>query len=303
MHLTLSSRLPLPNIPSASGIEITGKHIYMIGDDSPFLFRLNKKLEVLEKIQIASTKDLAGDRIPKKQKSDWEAMTLVQHKGMNEIFVFGSGSKKKRKVLVRIGYDEKPVSVKTSSLKELYKKIIKTTGISKDDLNIEAAAANKEFLFLFNRGVNLVLKYKLKEIFSYLDNGSIPTPEVFKINLPSIKNIQSGFSGATFVPGENKIIFCASVENSSNWIDDGEVLGSFIGLIDLEELFQSSKTLEKFPGHTPDCLPIKEAGQILKIKVESVAVKGLSNKELELLLVTDSDGGVSEIIEARLKEY
>ena len=82
MHFTLSSRQALPNIPSASGIEVIDKHIYIIGDDSPFLFRLNKKLEVLEKIQIASTKDLAGDRIPKKQKHDWEAMTLVQYKGV-----------------------------------------------------------------------------------------------------------------------------------------------------------------------------------------------------------------------------
>lgn len=65
-----------------------------------------------------------------------------------------------------------------------------------------------------------------------------------------------------------------------------------MGIIPMEELKDNFQ---------PDCVLLEVKDQTLKIKVESVEV--LSNDDPgkpELVLVTDGDGGVSELIRVRL---
>ncbi|MEO6346856.1 MAG: hypothetical protein ABIO60_03010 [Aquaticitalea sp.] len=82
--------------------------------------------------------------------------------------------------------------------------------------------------------------------------------------------------------------FTASLENTPNTDDDGEILGSNIGIINLENLKD---------GYQPQCIQIETNSQPITIKVESVEViKVIGPKELKLVLVTDSDGGDSELI-------
>jgi hypothetical protein len=80
----------------------------------------------------------------------------------------------------------------------------------------------------------------------------------------------------------------ASVETSANSYDDGEVLGSMIGLITAM-------------GDTLGWVTLCDVdGQPLPIKVEGIVAHQQRQTSTELWLVTDSDGGDSDVIHARL---
>lgn len=295
MHLTILNRKVLDDIPSASGIEIIGDKLFIMGDDSSWLFKLDDRFEIEEKIQITDILPDSGNKIAKALKPDLEAMAFIELNGHNELFLFGSGSKSpERDVLIRVNVDHLR-GVKKYSLVEFYRNLRNALGLTKDEINIEAAAVLSKDLYLFNRGKNRVVQINMNAFISYLEgNTAIPTFESFSVILPVLNGREAGFSGATCIPDSPQIIFTASIENISNWVDDGEIVGSFIGAFSVTALKNS---------FAPDCIVIKDdQNTTSKIKVESVAVRRhISANCFQLFLVTDNDSATSEIIEAELK--
>lgn len=287
MHLTLLKRKTLRDIPSASGLEIMGNDIYIMSDDSPWLFRLNQKFEVLDKIQVGDVSVAAEGKIPKPFKSDLEAMAVFEQ----GFLLFGSGSKSpQRDVLVQLNTNQ-PLDIKKYSLTKFYDAICLSAGFPRKDLNIEAAVIIDDTLYLFNRGKNRIIKINARDFLEYAKGfKEIPAFKIYSITLPSLNGLVAGFSGACSTPDGKQIIFTASVENTSNWIDDGEVCGSFVGIITIVELKDNFR---------PDCVAMTDKeNNILKIKVESVAVHhSISSDSLRLLMVTDTDGAASEVME------
>ncbi len=293
MTLNILHKREIEQVPSASGIEVYNDFFYVVGDNSPWLFKLDSNYTIVEKFQIASSDALINGQIAKKDKPDFEAMTLVVNGNEDELLIFGSGSKSPlRDGLVRILIG-KNHEVLHFSLSELYEVIRKKGGLGKKDLNIEAATADAKNLYLFNRGKNRIIILKLKKFLKYLNGKCIcPEPKILKIKLPKIGKIKSGFSGATTSPDGKSLIFTASVENTSDWVDDGEILGSFVGVIPLRKLLDQM---------VAKCIPIVAVDKVLKIKVESVSVSHVDALNgIHLLLVTDSDGKESELLEAVL---
>ena len=294
MQLTLLTREELKEIPSASGIEIINDSIYVIGDNSIFLYVLNKKYEIKDKILIASPDNAVNDIIPKAKKHDYEAMASVEIGNDKLLLIFGSGSKSPERDSLAIVSLDKKTPPKTYSLKNFYETIRAYTTLNPEEMNIEAAVTHNNCLYLFNRGKNRVLECALNDFRNHIENEApAPLLKAYKINLPSAGLLQAGFSGATIISKENKIVFTASIENTANWIEDGEIMGSYIGIIDLRHLKDN---------YTPPCILIGEKKQSLKIKVESIAVLSSAAGKANLLLVTDSDGAVSEIISAQLAD-
>lgn len=290
MKIQILKQSVLKEVPSASGLEIYNNKYYLVGDNSPFLFVLNEQMELAQKIVINSAQ---SEVIEKKQKPDFEAMTMIETKIQDEILIFGSGSKAiQRDGLVRVILGD-TIQVQHFSLSKLYAKIKKVGSIDSDSLNIEAATADRKNLYLFNRGKNRIIVFKLKEFLSYINGVKhIPEPKIYKIRLPKLHKIKAGLSGASIIANQKKIILTASVENTTNTYDDGEILGSFVGVIPIKKL--SKKKYVKFVLITENKKPIK-------IKVESVAVTGTDdNGNIYLKMVTDSDGKESEFIEAVL---
>jgi len=287
MKFELRQHKELPGIPSASGLEITDSGIFIIGDDSPYLFKLNSQFEIIEKIQLFPEKQFPGNIIEKLKKPDLEALARGNTEA-NILYAFGSGSKSpERDLMVKIDLSAKISS--TYSLVHFYSHLRTLTGITAEQLNIEAAEIYQEQLLLFNRGENMIIKLSLRGFLAHLkDGGEIPELEIFRIDLPNINGIPAGFSGASLDPDNGILFFTATVENTDNWIDDGEVMGSFIGTI---------KLLDLRDGMKPDHVAILVDKDHLKIKVESIAVLAPFKKEkADLVLITDSDGGVSEIL-------
>jgi hypothetical protein len=160
------------------------------------------------------------------------------------------------------------------------------------ELNIEATAYHNNQLFLFNRKKNLIFQFDYDQFLSYLQGDAVfPVPSTYSFELPKINHIEAGFSGATIIRSLSKIVFTASVEDTDNAYDDGEILGSFIGVIDLSDKeVSNSYDFCKVPQHRT------------KLKIESVSIdqeNAVGNTTL--ILIADDDKGNSTFIKGTLR--
>ncbi len=291
MTVTIKHREELKGIPSASGIVVVNNDWYVIGDNAPLLYRLDQNFAVVEtRLLIEGNTDSI---IPKISKPDFEAMTTIDDGDTNALLIFGSGSKTpERDKLVMISL-KKDGLIKTFDLKAVYDAIRNSGTIAIETLNIEAATTIDDRLFLFNRETNMVLEYSLKDLMNFLEtDGALPTFQMYQLQLPKLEGLQAKLSGATTIPNTNHLLITASVEDSPNTYDDGNVVGSYVGMISIDQIKD---------GYRPKCVLLMEHEQALKVKVESVEiVKVINDQHYQLALVTDSDGGVSELILAEL---
>lgn len=288
MEIQITQHRKLFNIPSGSGIVKNSAHYYIIGDDSPFLFKLNERFETVAKIELIESNFVVGDRIQKLKKSDFESLEMI---GDEELIAFGSGSRSpQRDVFLHISL-KSPVKIEHYDLSGFYDGLRNLEIMENSELNIEGVTLFDGFLLLFNRKKNIIFKLKYSEFLNYLINQSnFPKLEIHEFSLPKINGIEAGFSGATVLKNASKIIFTASVEDTTNAFDDGEILGSFIGVIGIENAV-IARNFEY--GAIPNIDEI--------FKVESVTVvQETSRDETRLILITDDDLGNSVLIEATL---
>lgn len=277
----------LEDVPSASGVVKYGDGFYAVGDDSPYLFQLDSEFKLISKRLIYSTEKLEGITLPKFFKPDFEAMEMIS---ANDILILGSGSKSPERdvcVHVEMGKEFKHTEYDISLFYYYLRNLEIMQGF---ELDIEALAMHGEVLHLFNRGRNLIFSFSLTDFLSYCKTGiDFPIPKVNLFSLPKIQGLEAGFSGATTFG--NCIVFTAAVEDAPNAYEDGEVLGSFLGLIEI-------KNGEFLDEIRIDALP--DLG--FPLKVESVVVNQvISESEIEVVLVTDNDGEPSTAIRMRIQ--
>jgi hypothetical protein len=284
-NLEIISSAILSGIPGGSGITKVKEHYYVIGDNSPFLYKLDGSFKVASKVKIF---DNSHGVIPKHLKPDFEAMENINDE---EIIVFGSGSKSPvRDIFLRVSLKDS-IQVKSYSITEFYKKLKGLNELKGKELNIEAVAYLNDTLYLFNRKPNLIFIFSYKDFINHLDDSTfVPAVHTLTYKLPSINGIEAGFSGAATFKDFPRIYFTASVENTPNAYDDGAILGSFVGTIDI--------TNNKLPGE----IKYSQLTTPLPVKVESIAIENISTGgDMEFVLVTDSDGKESLIFKCQLK--
>lgn len=290
MKLTLTNTIPLTGIPSASGIEFYGNNYYIVGDNSPWLYSLDKTFSNTKKFRIHDYVSNVSDTIPKSIKPDFEAATIVNSDTGSFLLIFGSGAKSPyRDLLVKVDLNN-PSKYESFSLNAFYLKL-KACGIP--ELNIEGAVYFDDQLFLLNRADNSIISVSYIEFETLL---KVHNPEInvviHKFDLPVYQNVQAGFSGASLIPGTSKIIYTASFEATDNWIDDGKILGSIVGIIDLNDLEETNGTSGIF---------LTADEKIIPVKLESVTVRMASKGKAHLVFISDQDDGSSELFEAELK--
>ncbi|UOG76286.1 hypothetical protein MTX78_06715 [Hymenobacter tibetensis] len=297
MRATILRQLDLPNLPSASGVEIVGETVYIIGDDSPYLYRFTATDLVPGKpLTLFETAHFSSGRIDKAIKADLECLTaLTTSTGEMGLLAFGSGATAAREngfwVPLSPAQGE-AATVHPVSLSGLYAQL-RTLLPAGATLNLEAAATTDTELLLFQRTVgstagNLVFRMPLAPTLDFLHHRAtqLPTvrPQLFQ--LPNIKGKPAGFSGACTY--EDKLFVTASVEDTADAILDGEVLGSFVGLLDLDQSANKPVTFAQLQ---------LAGGKPYTGKVESVAIRRrLAASRYELLLVTDDDQGGSTAV-------
>lgn len=227
-------------IGSASGLVYKDNSLFIISDNSSFLYEYHVQENQLTSIKLFEN---GQENILKKEKFDFESLTL---KG-NELHILGSGSTLKREK--RITYNLETTAIAEKDLSKLYKSLKETTSISDEELNIEGAIFCNENWLLFQRGNgansrNGVFKTKSLEIESQT--------EFIEVSLPKIKHIETSFTDAILV--EDKIYFLATAEDTNSTYDDGEILGSLIGRMNSKtleiEFTQKISDTHKFEGLT-----------------------------------------------------
>ena len=256
----LELQFQIAGIGSASGLVYKDNSLFIISDNSSFLYEYHIREKELDKISLFEN---SQENIPKKDKYDFEAIT---QKG-NKFYLFGSGSTSKREK--RITYNLETKEIEEKYLSKLYQKIKLATGISDEDFNIEGALFYNEKWHLFQRGNGANSK---NGIAIFNDNDTI---EFIPIQLPKIKHIETSFTDAILV--EDKIYFLATAENTTSTYADGEILGSIIGRMD-------SKTMKiDFTQKISD-----------SHKFEGLTLYHKTENQIEFLLCEDKDTEVLE---------
>ncbi|MEO8233816.1 MAG: hypothetical protein ABI549_00245 [Flavobacterium sp.] len=249
----LSEYLNISGIGSASGIVFTNQSLYVISDNAGFLYQYDLEYDKLIKHQLIEN---PSENIAKISKPDLESITLKE----NELHLFGSGSTQNRNK--NIVFNIQNQEIQENDFSEIYQNIKNTIPISDEELNIEGALFYKEKLYLFQRGNGA----KAKNGIITISNDIHFQP----IQLPKIKHVETAFTDAILV--HDKIYFLASAEDTLSTYDDGEVLGSIIGCINVET-FEIEFTIQISNSH----------------KFEGLTLFKNSEYHLEFLLCEDND--------------
>ncbi len=294
MNITILERYSMSGIGSLSGVACMGEDIYFVGDDVRYLLKTNltgllTHQAVFEKIPLFE-KPTDDQLIPlsKSKKPDFESLTTIEFNGHEQLLMLGSGSKNNRKHALL--YNPSP---NFSQIRRLlnaldYHFLENNNDLTGGaDLNIEAICADEKNLYVFQRGnINRHHGVLVFDLALIQDGKPLEETWIHSLNLqlPDMDGFASGISDACFLKDQSLIVATASVEKTNNTYDDGQILGSFIILL--------SPT-----GETSDIRRIDDdQGQSIPIKVEGIVwIESTIDGEV-FLLVTDSDGGDSELL-------
>jgi hypothetical protein len=262
---TLEVLFHIIGIGSASGLIYKDNSLFIIGDNSGFLYEYAIASQTLQQHQIIEN---ATANIAKSDKPDFEAITHFK----DTLYVFGSGSTKKRNAMIEINTFEK--EIRTNDLADLYSVMQSFGEIKPEDFNIEGAIYTGREWYLFNRGNGASAK---NAVFTVQGKNLVNEFNIVSNNykLPKIKGVRSSFTDAVLV--DNKIYFLATAEDTKSTYEDGEILGTFIGCID-------TKTMKiDFTKKISDTN-----------KFEGITMYQNNNATIEFLLCEDKDTDVLE---------
>ncbi len=285
MKLELLDFIELENYPSGSGIEFYDNKIYVVGDDSPDLLVMTKKWTKPTVINLFNSQE---KQIPKAEKCDLEAMTVLTLDKKPYLLIIGSGATEIRtKALL--------MNLKNNAMKQLdlgvfYNRV--KTAIGVNQLNIEGIAEVYDYLVLVNRGntsqPNNHLIITKPDFWKDQEKASLQT---IVVDFESV-NLQSGklgISGVTYSDEHEDLFITISSEDTPNAIDDGKIGKSYLAVIEnlyrkigrekgkikINQLIDLSKENEQFSGY----------------KIESVCVQSAKDHSIKLQLVADNDEG------------
>ena len=263
---TLEILFHIIGIGAASGLIYKDNSLYIISDNSNFLYEYQMDSHDLQRHALSSN---PAENILKKDKPDFEAITLFQ----DTLYIFGSGSTANRNKMIEFDLAQKKKIV-TNDLSNLYEVMQNFASIKPEDFNIEGIMHDGENWYFLNRGNGIANKNtllsvhakKLDQEFSLLAND---------YKLPKIKGVRTSFTDAVLV--DNAIYFLATAENSQSTYEDGEVLGSIIGRINLETM-KIDFTKKISPTN----------------KFEGLTVYAKTEHQIQFLLCEDKDSDVLE---------
>lgn len=296
MKVSVTRQIPLPQIPSASGIERAGDHYFVIGDDAPYLFRLNPAFQPGEKIELFKAVTGNTGRIRKKDKADLESLTLINSGTSYFLLALGSGSRRESR---DVAYLVELTTLKVSSIRvtrffDCLRSMFKSRYAS--ELNIEASVFFREKLYLFQRGnvsgFNLIVSISFDD-FLHFDENDSATFSLQEVTLPVLHGLQAGFSGACLMSDSDTVLFTASLEQTSNALDDGPSGGSFAGFLNLGQM----------DSGVSDIALIQYEAKPFMGKVESVTdVRSIDENIVQAIAVCDEDGNPSSLLQLTIEQ-
>ncbi|OAN11383.1 hypothetical protein A3K86_20780 [Photobacterium jeanii] len=281
-------------LSSASGIVATEGRLYAIGDDAMWFYTLGPEFNIAEKALIKRYPVKENGRIKKKVKPDFEAMAEIDYHGQTAFLLLGSGSKEKVREWGFIMTADNQLKVERS-MAPLYKQLYQAAGFSGDqELNIEGLAVANDKAFILNRGnsgTNVIFSIESDKLLAYMKGESqqLNNIQVYPVTLPVLDGFEAGLSGAEYWPEANSLIYSASIEATGDAYNDGEILGSYVGVVALSDL--KAGVMNDLSSQTE---AIFADGKRVITKVESVGIKQSTKGKVTGVLASDNDDGTSE---------
>lgn len=279
------------DIPSASGIEYAEGIYYVIGDDAAKVFCLDAQWSIINTIKLT---DFEGYRIPKPDKMDWEAATLVDIRGVRHLLALGSGSKSpQRDIAATINLAEHPLAAVLRQIGTFYDRL-RGDGISA--LNIEACTAMGTGLLLANRGhlahaYNTLLLCDHAEIWL----SAVNVVRQIALVLPQLPGTFNGISGLAYDSRTDSLFFTTSAEATSSTYDDGEIGESMLGVI--LNARPRLKEKEVVPDHLVHLSSVSTLFRQQKIESVCLVEEG---EALTIILAADNDNGSSHLFKLKI---
>ena len=215
--------LTQPFISAASGlVELEGKY-YVIADDEHFLGAFDPTHKSGKSIVIFKDQLPEEHKARKKQKADFES--LVYLKSRHCLLAIPSGSEPNRIKGALI--DPEGKWIEEFSFQELYVELTQHF----PELNIEGGAVYENELWLWQRGngslhQNGLIRMQLDHFLS----GKITILSIRPVQLGRHANINISFTDGCIT--DNGIFFLATAEDTSSTYLDGQIHGSFLGMMD-----------------------------------------------------------------------
>jgi len=288
-----------PHLASASGIEFVDGKIYIVGDDSPYLFQLDEDWNIIDKQKISGIDLIVNGRTPKKLKADFESMAYLKEDGEDKLLILSSGSKRTKRdtaFLIPLSGNGKLIK---KNMRPIFNSIKQEAGLKPENkINIEGLAFSNNKVYLLHRGNisgNFIVEIEREPLLSFIKSETNLLPEVkaHPFNLPNDKGIAAGFSGTCILAEYSGMLFTASLENTNNEIEDGAVSGSYIGFISFSKMNKGNFVIQL----------LTENGNTLQKKQEGITVKSIEGNKITVLSVCDNDDGSSDLFEIEIEIY
>lgn len=214
--IALHAYCKIEGIGAASGLVYHSNSLYLISDNSTYLYEYTLLEKQLKRIKLWED---SQEHLAKKDKADFESITLFN----NKFYIHGSGSTDKRQLLVKYDLDTKETQKK--DVTKRYHKLSNSIGLAVNDLNIEGCIIDDNDYYYFQRGNGAQGR---NGIFTYTKRSK---EVVFtEVALPSVKGIEATFTDAIAV--DDSIYFLAACEDTTSTYTDGALYGSFLGCLD-----------------------------------------------------------------------
>ena len=275
----------IPSFSSGSGMDFYNGFFYLVGDDDPFLVKVNTSGKINQKWEIWDSSAAKSGRIPKKIKPDFEAISVFPCKNDTLLLIFGSGSKSPNRDVI-LSFNTKNEEVYPLNGEQFFAWLKTTAQLSNSEINLEGATFIENTLYLFNRHNNEVYAIPQQQMERFISDQNTEelTLERYHFELPVFQGDTARFSSAASINGAHTILFSASIETTNDWEEDGAILGSFIGKIDLKNL----------QDKIPFCVPVFQNDSTrFEGKIEGVHGFVGKKNELTIYFITDDDDGTT----------
>jgi hypothetical protein len=264
-------------VRAASGLAPWGDELAIVQDDASFLafYSAARGLRSLPLPRGARGRrrfeEALGNRL---DKPDLESIVTVPTRLGPRLLAFGSGSLPLREIVAVI--DPTAGSAEFIGAMAFCQAVRDALELGPSELNIEGAALVNSRLRFFQRRPGKTVDVDAAAFVDWLlDPGESPVPrlfDVFSYDLGLINGVPYGFTDAA-AQGAERVLFCASAEDTDDPVYDGAVAGSLIGVIE--------------PGRIR-VAPLCDAdGRPLALKAEGIALD--PSRSDRVWLVNDAD--------------
>jgi hypothetical protein len=282
-------------VSSGSAMLYHNDSLVLFGDDAEYYAKI--ALSNQGYVRKSVFEKAGYDRIAKLIKHDIESACIGNINGQPFALGFSSGGiSPNRDTLFAIPLIDSAIPFKVSLL-AIYNAIRNQVGLSVPELNIEGATMLGDQLILLNRGNNFAVVLSWSSFSAYIlrpGETEIPSFKIVKFALPIINKFPVGISGACEI-NDSEILFTASLEETIDFIQDGAVKGSYIGILK----FSSSGEIELTALE-----PLKDAyGNVLADKLESITIMKKDGDTLDVVAVADNDDGKSKLFYMTLTRH